>query len=249
MNAEQKANRIIDVLQCLYFGLVPFLPVRDIVIGPTNLLNWLAVANLLALLIVPCRNRVWSCPGWSIASGLLVVSWAIGLMRAPAFAQESAILWSGRFAVPWLMLLLSPLDRRHLRLLCASWFAGLCLTAIWQYFAIANFGLEVNAYSQYSYSRSLQNSQEEELAMELGVYNTYGCMAQSIAAACALALAFALQRQRERGGLGLGSLLLLFSAWTGRFIASDLLSLMGVILAVGLALVRAKNKFSAVLLG
>lgn len=248
MRAEAKTTRLVIVLGCLYFGLVPFLPIRTISIGPVNLLTGLAVATAAALFIVPCRKRVWSTTGWSIASALLLFSWTIGLMRAPEFAKQSAILWSLRFAVPWLLLSLAPLDRRYLRLLCASWFAGLCLTAAWQYFATDLSGLTVDAYSQHSYSRMLEYGEEWRTITQLGVYNTYGCMAMSIVAACALALALTSERKQERVVLGIGACLLFYSAWRGRFINSDLLAFMGILLATGLAAVATKMKFKHVLL-
>lgn len=248
MKAEANTTRSITVVGCLYFGLVPFVPIRTIIIGPFNLLVWLATATIAALLIVPSRTRVWHTPGWSIASAFLWSSWGIGLMRAPAFATQSAVLWSSRFAVPWLLISLCPLDRRYLRLLCISWFTGLCVTAAWQYVSIDNSGIIVTANSQYSYSRLLQNSEEWGATSWLGVYDTYGCMAMSVAAACALALALTSQKIQEQVLLGIGSLLLIYTEWCGRFIVSDLMVFLGIIMALGLAAIETKMKFRHVLL-
>ena len=249
LQSGPKVNPFVLALGCLYFAAVPFLPLRTILVGPTHVVNWLGLVFAGAALVFWQFRRVASDRAWLTASGILLVSCGIGFLRAPEFARQSVILWLQRFFLPWLVVSLSPLDKRFLRSLCASWLAGLCFTGAWQLYTTARADFVATEYSQYSYSRLLQSGEEWDLAMRMGIYNTHGCMAMSVAAACAFVHTLSCKRMTHKLVFGFCAIFLIFSEWHGRFIASDLLAALGVILVFPVAYYRSKSGLTTALIG
>ncbi len=229
----------------LYFVIAPVLPISQFRIGPASVSNLMGVLSVLTLAILfnSSRRRVVHDLPWRILSLIFIASCLIGLVRASAAAYPTVFGSLIRYGIVWAIVTLSPASLGCFRRYGSAWLVGLSIAGVIQIYSEKTASFAVDETTAYSYSRYMQGSEQYELATEMGLYNTHGYMAMSIAAICAFATASLSKSTFRKGWLFAGGCFLIVAERRGGFLSADALVLLGfLLLLAGLFLVPSGSK-------